>query len=67
MSHIATKPPHKEKLHVLWFDGVRTGTSIDDGGMEDTNYLPEPIWKFGLRLFIVFVGQRHEVSMRSQV
>src|SRR6266851_5386383 len=30
MSQITTKPPHKEKLHVLWFNRARTGTRIDD-------------------------------------
>jgi hypothetical protein len=61
------KPPHKEKLHMLWFDRVRTRTSIDDGSVEDTNYLPEPIQKFGLRLFTVFMGQHHKVGTCSQV
>src|SRR5216683_4182827 len=67
MSQIATKPLHKEKLHVLWFNRARTRTSIDDSGMEDTNYPPKPIWKFVLRLFFIFVGQHHEVSMRPWV
>jgi hypothetical protein len=67
MSWIVTKPLHKEKLHVLWFNRVRTRTSIDDSGMEDTNYPPKPIWKFVLGLFFIFVGQRHEVGMRPRV
>ena len=50
MSQITTKPPHKEKFHVLWFNRARTGTSIDDCSMEDTDYLPRPIGKFGLGL-----------------
>jgi len=67
MSQIMTKPLHKEKLHVLWFNRVRTGTSIDDGSMEDTNYPPKPIWKFVLGLFFVFMGQCHEVGVHPWV
>jgi hypothetical protein len=67
MSQVTTKPPHKEKLHVLRFNRVRTRTSIDNRGVEDTDYPPEPIGKFVLGIFIIFVGQCHEVSLRSWV
>ena len=56
MSHIVTKPPHKEKVHVLWFDRVRTRADVDNCGMENTDYPPKPIRESGLRLFIIFVG-----------
>jgi hypothetical protein len=67
MSHIPTKPPHPQKLHLLRVRKLGCGSNVSNICMEDTEDTGVPIWVTFLWILFIFMGQNHYIGMCARV